>query len=111
MNLIAAPGRAFKTYSMWIAIAAVIFNSAGGLLEVFTSLHLISPTVFAAVNATLAALIGASKLIQQTIAVSPDDKAALVAAAQATPVKAPPPPDMATQVASLVAAELAKRVP
>lgn len=116
MELVAAPARTLRTYSTWLAIAVVLFDSAGGLLETFSSVHLISATTFAAVNAVLVALIPVVKIIKQQLTVTPDQKAAIVADAQATPVKALPtppalPPELAAQVAALVAAALEKRPP
>jgi hypothetical protein len=113
MEIVAAPARTFKTYSTWLAIAVVLFDGAGGLLETFSSMHLISAATFAAVNAVLVALIPVVKLIKQQLTVTPDQKAAIVADAQAMPVKPTPAPDLAATVASLQAAvaELAKRPP
>lgn len=87
MELIPAPGRQLKTISDWLAIALIVLDAVHGLLLVFGDLHLMRPEALAATNATIAALILVAKRIRQQIAVTPEQKVAMVEAAAAAPVK------------------------
>ena len=89
MNLIAAPGRAFKTVSMWILMFTGLGDLVHALLAVFSEVHLLNPTQLTIANAVLVFVAGASKLVQQNMALTEDQKEALVESVKNAPTKAP----------------------
>ena len=92
MELNSAPGRQFKTYSMWLLIITGLFDLAVVMLKTLADLHVMSMETLAIVNAVLVFLTGAAKLVLQNIEVSEEQKAAIVDSALSLPVKDQPPP-------------------
>jgi len=87
MNIVAAPGRQFKTYSMLLAIALGSFDALLLMLKAFADIHVISNDVLLIINAVASFLIVPAKLIQQYIPLTTEQKVDLVEAAAAQPVK------------------------
>lgn len=87
MELIPAPGRQLKTISDWLAIGLILLDGTAAVLAIFADLHLMQPEQLAAANAFIGVLILVAKRIKQVIAVTPEQKVAMVEAAAAAPVK------------------------
>lgn len=88
MELIPAPGRQLKTVSFWLITILILADTALALVAYFGELHLLSAPAVTTINALLGALILIAKQYQQQIAVTPEQKVAMVEAAAAAPVKA-----------------------
>lgn len=91
IELVPAPGRQFKTYSMWLGIAIGSVDALLLLVKAFGDLHLLSTTAVLAINAVLAFLIVPAKLVFQSIPVTTSEKVDLVTTAAALPMKAEEP--------------------
>lgn len=87
MEIIAAPGRQFKTISFWLLVSLFVFDSLGSLLGVFESVKFLSHEGVIVINAVVVFITGIVRFIQQNIPVTPDEKAELIEAAHAAPVK------------------------
>jgi hypothetical protein len=87
MELIPAPGRAFRTWSMWLLIATGIFDLAVLLLKTLTDLHVMTAETVLIVNAVLAFATGVVRLIQQQIALTTEQKVAVIESAASQPMK------------------------
>lgn len=88
IELVPAPWRQMKTYTMWLGILIGTLDAAMLLVAQFTNLNILTPTQVLGINAVLGFLIVPAKLILQNIPVTTDEKIAVVAAAAAQPVKA-----------------------
>jgi hypothetical protein len=89
MELVPAPLRQFRTYSMLLGIFIGSFDALVFLLKTFGDIHLMSPTAVLAVNAVLGFLIVPAKLIAQNLSATPAQKEEIVAAAESLPTKEP----------------------
>ncbi len=87
MELIPAPGRQLKTWSMWLTIALVVFDTTAAVLHVLDAAHLVPAVVVTIGNLLLGAAIGIAKMLRQQIPLTPEQKVAMVEAAAAAPVK------------------------
>ena len=88
IEIVPAPGRQFKTWSMIIVIALGSVDAAYLLLSTFGQMDLLSKEAVLAINAVIAFLIVPVRLIQQNIPATTEQKIAVVAAAAAQPVHA-----------------------
>lgn len=88
IELVPAPSRQFKTFSMWLGIAIGSIDALLLLVQAIGDLHLVSMTTVLAINALLGFLIVPAKLILQNIPVTTTEKLDLVATAAAQPMKA-----------------------
>lgn len=87
MELVPAPSRVFKTYSMWLLIATGVFDLAVVMIKTMTDLHVIGAETALTVNAVMVFLTGVVRLIQQNISTTTDQKVALVESAAEQPMK------------------------
>lgn len=87
LELVPAPGRQFKTWSMLLAIAIGSFDSLMLLLKVFADIHWLSAEQLLAINAMLTFLLVPLKLLQQYIPITTEQKVELIETAAAQPVK------------------------
>lgn len=74
MQLVSAPGRQFRTYSMWLVIIGGVFDLGIVLANTLSADHLISATTLALVNAVLAFAVGTVRLIQQQVPFTTEQK-------------------------------------
>ncbi len=88
MEIVAAPARQFRTYSMLLGLFIGSFDAIVLLLNTFSDLHVMSTTTVLAINAVLGFLIVPAKLILQNIPATTEQKTAIVEAAAAQPIKA-----------------------
>lgn len=88
IEIVAAPGRVFKTWSMILVIALGSADALYLLVSTFGELEFLSKQAVLAVNAVIAFLIVPIRLIKQNIPATTDQKIAVVAAAAAQPVHA-----------------------
>lgn len=86
MQLVPAPGRHFKTWSMWLLIAAGSFDIIVLLLEQVGDIYSISTTTLAVINATLAAITAIARLINQQISITPEQQAEIIQSVVSQPV-------------------------
>lgn len=89
MNMIPAPSRVLRQVSTWILILMGVGDLAHLLLATLGDLHVLDATQLAVGNATLAFFAGAAKLVQQNIAMTEEQKEAVIASVQAAPTKGP----------------------
>jgi hypothetical protein len=87
MELIAAPRRQLKTWSMWLLVAAGVFDLGVVLTHSLGDLHVMSVNTLAVVNASLAFVTGAVRFVAQNIPVTTEEKIDLVVAAAAQPMQ------------------------
>lgn len=87
-QIVPAPSRQFKTYSMILAIVIAALDAGVLIVKALTDVHILTPEQLAAINAVLAALIVPAKLIAQQIPATTEQKQDLIAGAAALPVKA-----------------------
>lgn len=87
IQLVAAPMRQMRTYTMWIGIFIGSYDALELLLKTFGDVHLLSPTAILAINAFLGFLIVPAKLILQNIPATTEQKKDIVAAAASQPMK------------------------
>lgn len=78
MQIVPAPSRQFKTYSMLLGIFIGSFDALVLLLKTFGDIHIMSPTTVLAVNAVLGFLIVPAKLILQNIPATNEQKKDMV---------------------------------
>lgn len=97
MQLVPAPARHFKTWSMWLLILAGLIDLAVFLVKTLTDAHVVTVETLAIANAVLAFLTGAVRLIQQEIAMTAEEKIDTIAVTAAQPMK-PGEPDIDVQV-------------
>lgn len=86
MQLVPAPARQFKTWSMILIIALGSADAAYLLISAFGDLELLSKQAVLAINAAIAFLIVPVRLIQQHIPATTEEKQDLVAVAAAQPL-------------------------
>jgi hypothetical protein len=86
MDIVPAPGRQFRTYTMILAIVLGSFDSFFLLIKAFSDLHMMEPTTALAINAIATFVMVPLKLIQQNLAVTTAQKEDLIQAAAKTPV-------------------------
>lgn len=86
-QIVPAPRREFKTVTMWLGIFIGSLDSLVLLLQTLTELHVVDSTTLLAINAVLGFLIVPAKLLMQNIAVTAEQKEAMVAAVAAAPLK------------------------
>lgn len=84
-QLIAAPGRQLFAWSTYLAAATLAIDVAYILVDSFNDS--ISPEHMVVINAALVAGVKILNLIKQSIPATEEQKEAMVAAAEATPVK------------------------
>lgn len=87
IEIIPAPLRAFKTYTMWIGIAIGSADALVLLLQTFGDLHIMSTTAVLAVNAVLGFLIVPARLVLQSVPATTEEKIDLITGAAAQPMK------------------------
>lgn len=87
MEIVPAPARVFKTYSMWLLIATGVFDLAVVMLKTMTDLHVIGAETALVINAVMVFLTGVVRLINQQIPASTEQKVALVESAASQPMK------------------------
>lgn len=87
MDLIPAPGRQLKTYSFWLLALLAFFDLANVLVAYYGEQHLLPAHAVYTINAVVAFLALLVRQFQQQIAVTPEQKAALIEAAEAAPLK------------------------
>ena len=97
MEMIVAPSRAFKTVSMWILMLTGIGDLAHLMLTTMTDLNYLTPQQLTLANAVLVFFAGAAKLVQQNIAMTPDQKSDAIERIQDAPDKAPKEPSVPKQ--------------
>lgn len=86
MQIVPAPGRQFKSFSMILGLFIGSFNALALLLQVVGSAHVLSAQTVLLINGVLAFLIVPAKLLQQQLAVTTDQKIAIIAAAASLPM-------------------------
>lgn len=89
IEMVPAPSRILKQVSTWIVLLTGIGDLVHGLLIVFADQHLLTTGQVTIANAVLLFIAAASKLVQQNIALTVDQKAAVIASVKAAPVKVP----------------------
>jgi hypothetical protein len=89
-SMVPVPSRMFKTISMWILMFAGVGDLAIGLIQSLEVAHIVTGAQLAGINAVIVFLAGASKLVQQNIALTPDQKDTLHEAIDNAPVKVDP---------------------
>lgn len=87
MEMIAAPSRQFRTWSMWLLIATGMFDLTVLFLKSLGDLHVMSAETLAIINAVLVFITGAVRFILQNIPATTEQKTDLVAMAAAQPMK------------------------
>lgn len=85
--LIAAPGRQLFAYSTWVLVVTALVDVGYVVLPLLTENQLMSAQSLAYFNVGMAALAQVAKMLKQTIPVTSDQKADLVASAAALPMK------------------------
>lgn len=85
MEIVAAPGRVLKTFSIWIDFVIILISGAQIAAPLVGSLF--DPKVFATIVAALSALSVFLKYVKQNIPVTPEQKVAIAEAAADMPVK------------------------
>lgn len=85
MELVAAPGRVLKTFSIWIDFVIILISGAQIAAPLVGPLF--DPKLFATVVAVLSALSVFLKYVKQNIPVTPEQKVAIAEAAADMPVK------------------------
>lgn len=88
IEIVPAPSRQFKTYSMILGIVIGSFDAFLLLMNAFSDMHIMNPTTALAVNAVLGFLIVPAKLIMQNIPATTEQKVDIVASAASQPMKA-----------------------
>lgn len=97
MQLVPAPSRHFKTWSMWLIILAGVVDLTVLLTKQLADIHVVTVEELAVINAVLAFLAGAVRLIQQQIAMTAEEKIDTIAVTAAQPMK-PGEPEVDVQV-------------
>lgn len=88
MELIAAPLRQFKTWSMILTIFLASSGLIIAMVQTFGEIELLSSTAVAGIVAFIATAAGISRLILQNIPVTTEQKTAIVAMAASQPMQA-----------------------
>lgn len=97
MQLVPAPARHFRTWSMWLLILAGLVDLAVLLAKQLVDVHVVTVEQLAVINAALAFLAGGVRLVQQQIAMTAEEKIDTIAVTAAQPMK-PGEPDVEVQV-------------
>ena len=87
IQIVAAPMRQMKTYSMLLGILIGSFDAFVLLMGTFADIHILSPQAVLGINAVLGFLIVPAKLILQNIPATTEQKTAIVEAAAAQPIE------------------------
>lgn len=86
MELVPAPLRQFKTWSMLLLIVDGLLNLAGVMINSLSDAHYISAGTFGIVNIAMGFLIGAVRLVKQQVTATTEEKTALIEGAVAQPI-------------------------
>ena len=87
MALIAAPARQLKTWSTVLLLSIGVFDLAVAFAKTIGDLHVMNDNTFAALNAGLVFVATVLKFIRQNIPLTTQQKADIVEAAAAQPLK------------------------
>ena len=87
LELVPAPGRQFRTYSMLLAIALGSFDALLLLIKVFTDVHVISTETALLVNGILTFMLVPLRLLQQYIPLTTEQKMDMIDSASWQPVR------------------------
>jgi len=88
IELVPAPMRQFRTYSMWLGIFIGSFDAVVLLLKTFADLHIMEPNTLLVINAVLGFLIVPAKLVLQNIPATTEQKTAMIEGSASQPIAA-----------------------
>lgn len=86
MEMIPAPTRTLKTWSMRLLFVAGLFDSGVALVHLLSDAHIMDAGTLALVNAALVVASGGARFVAQQIPISTEDKIAMIESVAKAPV-------------------------